>query len=158
MSEKRHPALTALLAPARTPRGGRKETMELIAKVAGGTLVRDLVFLPPHSGIDRRNRVPIAETREGEIATIEAEVDGHIAAYRNVPHRIRLRDDTGFLSVAYFRGHRDMLERMWPVGQRRLVSGEVSMYDGMRQMLHPDHVVDPSRGETLPNIEPIYPL
>ncbi|HWA00760.1 MAG TPA: ATP-dependent DNA helicase RecG [Caulobacterales bacterium] len=158
MDEKPHPARSAYLAPARTPKGGRKETMELIAKVAGGKLVRDLVFLPPHSAIDRRNRVPIAETRDGEIATIEAEVDGHMPGFRNLPYRVRLRDETGFLSVAYFRGHRDMLERMWPIGQRRLVSGEVTMYDGMRQMLHPDHVVDPSRGETLPNVEPIYPL
>ena len=50
---------TALLAPARAPKGARKDTMDLIAKVAGGRLVRDLVFLPPNSAIDRRLRVPI---------------------------------------------------------------------------------------------------
>jgi ATP-dependent DNA helicase RecG len=149
---------TAMLAPARAPKGARRETMELIAKVAGGPLVRDLVFLAPHSAIDRRNRVPIAETQDGEIATIEAEVDGHLPAFRNLPHRIRLRDETGFLSVAYFRGHEDMLKRMWPVGQTRLVSGKVTMFEGMRQMLHPDHVVDPAKGEAPPPVEPIYPL
>jgi ATP-dependent DNA helicase RecG len=148
----------AYLAPARAPRGARRETMELIAKVAGGALSRDLLFLAPHSAIDRRNRVPIAEARDGEIATIEAEVDGHMPGFRNLPYRIRLRDETGFLSVAYFRGKRDMLERMFPIGQTRLVSGAVTMYEGMRQMLHPDHVVDPSRGEAPPNVEPIYPL
>src|SRR5215475_10458957 len=99
------PARAAYLAPARAPKGARRETMELAAKVAGGALVRDLVFLLPHSAIDRRNRVPIAETREGEIATIEADVDGHMPGYRNLPYRIRLRDETGFLSVAYFRGN-----------------------------------------------------
>ena len=28
----------------------------------------------------------------------------------------------------------------------------------MRQMLHPDHVVDPAKGEAPPPVEPIYPL
>jgi ATP-dependent DNA helicase RecG len=152
------PPLAAFLAPARAPKGARKETMELIAKVAGGALVRDLVFLAPNSAIDRRKRVPIADTEDGDIATIEAEVDGHTAAYKNLPHRIRLRDETGFMTVAYFRGHEDMLKRMWPVGQKRLISGKVTFHDGMRQMLHPDHVVDPAKGEAPPPVEPIYPL
>lgn len=146
------------LTPARAPKGARKDTLDLIAKVAGGRLVRDLVFLPPNTAIDRRLRVPIAETSEGDIATIEAEVDAHMPGYKNLPYRIRLRDETGFLTVAYFRGNEEMLKRMWPVGQTRLVSGEIKMYDGMRQMLHPDHVVDPTKGEAPPAVEPIYPL
>jgi ATP-dependent DNA helicase RecG len=162
MSDGTSPAPTAieaaLLTPARAPKGARKETMDLIEKVAGGRLVRDVVFLPPNSAIDRRLRVPIAETNEGDIATIEAEIDGHMAAYKNLPHRIRLRDETGFLTVAYFRGNEEMLKRMWPIGQTRLVSGKIGMYDGMRQMLHPDHVVDPDKGEAPPAVEPVYPL
>jgi len=148
----------ALLSQARLPKGARKDAMTLIAKVAGGDLVRDLVFLPPNAAIDRRLRVPIAETNDGDIATIEAEIDGHMAAYKNLPHRIRLRDESGFLTVAYFRGNEEMLKRMWPVGQTRLVSGKIGMYDGMRQMLHPDHVVDPAKGEAPPAVEPVYPL
>ncbi len=147
-----------LLAPAKAPKGARKETAELIAKVAGGMLVRDLVLLPPHSAIDRRNRVPIDQADDGEIATIEAEVDAHMPGYKNLPYRIRLRDETGFLTVTYFRGHEDMLKRMWPVGQTRLVSGKVTFYDGMRQMQHPDYVVDPAKGEAPPPVEPVYPL
>ena len=74
------------------------------------------------------------------------------------PHRIRLRDESGFLTVTYFRGNEDMLKRMWPIAQTRLVSGVIGMYDGMRQMLHPDHVVDPAKGEAPPAVEPVYPL
>jgi ATP-dependent DNA helicase RecG len=146
---------TALLAPARAPKGARKDTMDLIAKVAGGRLVRDLVFLPPNSAIDRRLRVPIGETEDGDIATIEAEVDGHIPSRRIgsrvLPHKVRLRDETGFLTITYFRGHEDMLNRMWPVGQTRLISGKISIYEGMRQMLHPDYVVDPEKGDAPPH-------
>jgi len=146
------------MAPFKLPRGARREAAELIAKVAGGDLNRDLMFLAPHGAIDRRNRVPIAETAEGEIATIEAEVDKHLGAFRNSPYRIRLRDETGFLTVAYFRARADMMERLWPVGQKRLVSGKIELYNGERQMLHPDHVVDPAKGEAPPPVEPVYPL
>ncbi len=134
--------------------------MDLIAKVAGGPLARDLILLAPHAAIDRRNRVPIAETRPGEIATIEVEVDAHFPAFRNAPYRVRLRDETGFLTASYFRAKPDMMERLWPVGQKRLVSGKVDIYDktGERQMLHPDHVVDPAKGEAPPPVEPVYPL
>ncbi len=150
--------LGLFLTPARAPKGARKDTLDLIAKVAGGRLVRDLVFLPPNAAIDRRLRVPIGETDEGDIATIEAEVDGHMPGYKNLPYRIRLRDESGFLTVAYFRGNEEMLKRMWPVGQTRLVSGEIKFYDGMRQMLHPDYVVDPTKGEAPPAVEPVYSL
>lgn len=158
VSRSTHVAFEALLSPARAPRGARRDTFELIAKVAGGRLVRDLVLLPPNSAIDRRLCVPIADANDGDIVTIEAEVDGHMAAYKGLPHRIRLRDQTGFLTVAYFRGAEEMLKRMWPVGQTRLVSGKVTFHDGMRQMLHPDHVVDPDKGEAPPAVEPVYPL
>ncbi len=150
--------LGLFLTPARAPKGARKDTLDLIAKVAGGRLVRDLVFLPPNAAIDRRLRVPIGETNEGDIATIEAEVDGHMPGFKNLPYRIRLRDESGFLTVAYFRGNEEMLKRMWPVGQTRLVSGEIKFYDGMRQMLHPDYVVDPAKGEAPPAVEPVYSL
>jgi ATP-dependent DNA helicase RecG len=160
MPERPSDPVAALLAPARPLKGVRKDVAELIVKVAGGPLARDLAFLAPHSAIDRRNRVAIADARPGEIATIEAEVDAHIPAFRNAPYRVRLRDETGFLSAAYFRAKPDMLQRLWPIGQKRLISGKVDIYDktGERQMLHPDHVVDPAKGEAPPPIEPVYPL
>ena len=154
--------LDAMLAPARAPKGAKKDTLDLIMKVAGGRLARDLVFLPPHAAIDRRLSVKIGEAQDGEVVTIEAEVDGHMPArkigMKVLPHRVRLRDETGFLTVAYFRGSEDMLARMWPVGQTRLVSGKVTFYEGMRQIVHPDYVVDPAKGEAPPPVEPIYPL
>lgn len=153
------PDLKALLSPAPALKGAKKDTAELIAHVAGGSLARDLLFLMPHAAIDRRNRVPIAETRDGEIATIDVEVDAHLPSFSSrSPYRVRLRDESGFLSVGYFRPRKEMLERMWPVGQRRLVSGKVDHYKGERQILHPDYVVDPEKGDAPPAVEPIYPL
>jgi ATP-dependent DNA helicase RecG len=151
--------LEALLKPPPPLRGARRDTAELIAKVAGGPWARDIALLAPTGAIDRRRRVAIVDAPEGEISTIEAEVDAHVPAFNSkTPYRVRLRDETGFLSIVYFRPNKEMLERLWPVGQTRLVSGKVEIYQGERQMTHPDHVVDPARGEAPPSVEPVYPL
>jgi ATP-dependent DNA helicase RecG len=137
----------------------RKDVALLIEKVAGGVRAKDFAFLAPTGAIDRRNKVTIAETNDGEIATLEVEVDMHLPSVSaKMPYRIRLRDETGFLTVTYFRPKRDMLERLWPVGQTRLISGKVETWQGERQMLHPDHVVDPTTGQAPPDVEPVYPL
>lgn len=162
MTESNAPSqfqLDFLLGAAPSYKGMRPDTAQLIAKVAGGGSVRDLLFLAPIGAIDRRNRVPIAEVCEGEIATIEAEIDSHApGATSKAPYRVRLRDETGFLTIVYFRPRVEMLKRLWPIGQRRCVSGKVEIYNGERQMAHPDYVVDPSRGESPPAVEPVYPL
>lgn len=152
-------AAAALLRPPPWPRGMTKDARALLAKVAGGETIRDLLFLAPTGAIDRRARSVIAETTDGQIATLEAIVDAHLPSYHaKAPYRVRLRDETGFLTVAYFRPNPDMLKRMWPVGQTRIVSGKVETFSGERQMLHPDHVVDPEKGEAPPPVEPVYPL
>ena len=163
MSDGTSPSPTAieaaLLAPARAPKGARKETMDLIAKVAGGHAgarpgvpAAEQRHRPAHARADRRDqrRRHRHHRGGGRWRTCRR--------YKNVPYRIRLRDETGFLTVAYFRGNEEMLKRMWPIGQTRLVSGKIGIYDGMRQMLHPDHVVDPAKGEAPPPVEPVYPL
>lgn len=160
------PTPAAPLTPAKAlqqavawPRGVSKDSRALIEKIAGGVSVRDLLFLAPTGAVDRRNRVAIADSADGMIATIEAEVDVHLPSHNaKSPYRIRLRDETGFLTVAYFRPQIEVMKRMWPVGQRRIVSGKVETYSGERQMLHPDYVVDPSKGEDPPAVEPVYPL
>ncbi len=148
-----------LLQPAPLPRGMRKEIAALVGRVAGGGLARDVVFLMPSGAIDRGDCVPIAEARDGEIATIEAEVEAHLRPHHpRAPYRVRLRDESGFLTIAFFRAREDMAKRMWPVGARRLVSGKVEHFGAERQMLHPDHVVDPATGQAPPRVEPVYPL
>ena len=51
----------------------------------------------------------------------------------------------------------DWLRRTLPAGQRRIVSGRVEIFDGIAQMVHPDHILRPGE-EGLPDYEPVYPL
>src|SRR5262249_40662101 len=58
------------------------------------------------------------------------------------PYRIYTSDETGDLILTYFNARKDYLENLLPIGERRYVSGTVTVYDGMPQMVHPDRVVD----------------
>ncbi|VAV99529.1 ATP-dependent DNA helicase RecG, partial [hydrothermal vent metagenome] len=40
----------------------------------------------------------------------------------------------------------------------RVVSGKVELFDGVAQMVHPDHVLEPRKAGDIPEFEPVYPL
>ncbi|HSI39800.1 MAG TPA: ATP-dependent DNA helicase RecG [Xanthobacteraceae bacterium] len=120
----------------------------------------DLLFHLPSSAIDRRARPTIAETVPDQMATLEVRVDAHRPppAGSRVPYRVQVSDATGDITLAFFRADRTRMERLLPPGETRWVSGVVQFYDGMRQMVHPDRVVDAAGLARLPPIEPLYPL
>ncbi|MEC9310391.1 MAG: DEAD/DEAH box helicase, partial [Pseudomonadota bacterium] len=50
------------------------------------------------------------------------------------------------------------LKKLLPEGRRRIVSGRLELFDGVAQMVHPDHVLPVAEARDLPEFEPIYPL
>ena len=75
-----HDPLTPLFSPLTTLKGVGPTVGALIAKVAGGERVIDLLFHLPESYLDRRQRPTIAQARPGQIATLAVEVVRHRAA------------------------------------------------------------------------------
>ncbi len=148
------PALIApLFAPLTSLRGVGEALSGLIAKVAGGGRVVDLLFHLPDSYIDRRVRRRIRDAAPGEIATLEVEVVGiEPPATRRQPTKVRVTDGTGFAELVYF--NRYPAARL-PVGARVLVSGR---WGEGRQMPHPEFVVPADRAEQMPGVEPVWPL
>lgn len=120
---------------------------------------RDLVFLLPHSGTDRRLCASIRDVLPPCVATVEVEVGNHLPPrQRGRPYRILVRDSQQEFQLVYFHGRGDYLQKLLPTGQKRLVSGKVEVFDSVAQMVHPDHVLRPDEAEALPQFEPVYPL
>ncbi|WP_114967192.1 ATP-dependent DNA helicase RecG [Alkalilacustris brevis] len=120
---------------------------------------RDLLFTLPHSGVDRRRRASIREITPPAVATVEVVVGQHMpASGRGRPYRVQVRDaQTEFLLV-FFHARAEYLKNLLPTGQRRIVSGRVELFDGVAQMVHPEHVLRPEEAGDLPAFEPVYPL
>ncbi len=129
-----------------------------LARLIGGETWLDLIFHLPLSWIDRRNRATIDEVQVGEIATITGTVDKIDHARAKFPARIRLRDDTGFITLAYFHANRQWLEKTFEIGKTIIASGKIGDFLGGRQIVHPDHVLSPDKDDELPEVEPVYPM
>ncbi|RIK97659.1 MAG: ATP-dependent DNA helicase RecG [Proteobacteria bacterium] len=121
----------------------------------------DLLLHLPSSIIDRRARPKIRDAVPGTIVTLEVTVDRHRPpppGRSRAPYVVYASDDTGDVQLAFFRGNRDYLEKLLPVGARRYVSGTAQTFEGTLQIVHPDRVVDEAGFRKLPGIDPVYPL
>ena len=119
----------------------------------------DLLFTLPHSGVDRRRRASIQEVQAPAVCTVEVTIGKHNApAQRGRPYRIMVEDTQTTFQLVFFRAHGDYLRKQLPTGQRRVVSGKIELFDGIGQMVHPDHILTPDEAEDIPLFEPVYPL
>ena len=121
--------------------------------------LRDLLFTLPQSGIDRSPRDTLQGTPPGTVVTVPITVLSHVPArQRGRPHRVLVRDTVQEFFLIYFQAHAEYLKKQLPVGEQRLISGRVDLYDGVYQMAHPDHVVGLGEAQGIPRFEPVYPL
>ena len=150
--------LFPLFAEIRTLSGVGPKLEKLIAKLAGPRLV-DLILDLPVGVIDRSYRPKLARAELGRIATVSVNVlSHHPPRDRKQPYRVTCSDDTGMIELAFFHGQADYLQRMLPVGARRIVSGKIERFRDTLQMTHPDHIVAPEEEAALPLHEPVYAL
>ena len=120
---------------------------------------RDLILTLPQGGVDRRPVRSIRGVALPAVATVEVGVLRHQpVARKGGPARVFVEDAGASFTLVFFHARADWLERTLPVGSRRLVSGRVELFDGMAQMVHPDHILPPGEAVRLPEFEPVYPL
>lgn len=125
----------------------------------GVTRPKDLLFLLPHSGIDRSRRDSVRDVVPPTVLTVEVEVGAHFPPRRKGgPYRVMVRDAAMEWALVFFHARADYLQRQLPTGQRRVVSGKIELFDGIAQMVHPDHILRPEEAADLPGYEPVYPL
>ena len=164
----RPPRLAPLFASARALKGvgPRIEGLlnRLVAPRHQGAHARtvDLLWHLPVGLVDRALIPRIADATVGELATLDVTVTEHRpgGSRRNsrAPYRVLVEDESGALELTYFRADHSFLKRLLPVDSKRIISGRIESYDGSLQMPHPDHVAAADGPDTLPPIEPIYPL
>lgn len=158
----RPPILNPWFADVRSLNGvGDKvaEGLERAFSIRAPGRLRDLLLTPPASLIDRSNRPGIAGAMQGDVATFLVTVGRHTSgSSRSRPYRIRVYDETGEMTLVFFKAYGSTLERQLPEGSQRLISGKVEIYNAEAQMSHPDYVLEPEKADELPSFEPVYPL
>ena len=120
---------------------------------------KDLLFHLPHSVIDRRRVASVQDVRPPTVATVEVTVGRHHKpASKGRPYRVEVEDEKTSFQLVFFHAREDWLRRQLPTGQRRVISGKVELFDGIAQIVHPDHIATPTEIGQIPEFEPVYPL
>ncbi|MBI1239484.1 MAG: ATP-dependent DNA helicase RecG [Alphaproteobacteria bacterium] len=149
--------LFPLFASTRDLQGIGPRLEQLLARVAGPRVV-DLLWHAPAGLIDRRHRPTIAEAVPGTVATIAVTIEIHYPGRGpRQPYRIHATDKTGALSLVFFHGEEKYLKAQFPIGETRLVSGRLELFNDRLQMTHPDYVASPQDEAKIPALEPVYP-
>jgi ATP-dependent DNA helicase RecG len=157
--------LNPLFADLTALKGVGDKVAKLFQKVLGRgaspARVVDLLLRPPVAVVDRRYRCTINQLPEQGVVTVEVVVGQHKPpppGKFNLPYRVTVFDDTGEMTLVYFKAYADSLKSLLPEGERRIISGEISWFRADAQMNHPDYVVTEEAFAALPSIEPVYPL
>ncbi|MGO9699021.1 MAG: ATP-dependent DNA helicase RecG [Xanthobacteraceae bacterium] len=157
--------LNPLFAPLSALPGIGPKLEKLFARLIGRDgeppRIIDLLFHLPTGFVDRRNQPKLSAVPPDTVVTVAVTVDRHRPPPPNrprAPYNIETSDDTNTLTITYFNARKDYLEKLFPEGETRYVSGIATLYDGHLQMLHPDRVVDAAGFAKLPLIDPVYPL
>ena len=136
---------------------GPKSAQALAA--AGIEKPGDLLMGLPNTGVDRSRRDSVKEVIAPAVATVEVLVGDHYPPQtRGRPYRVFVTDAHSSFQLVFFHARGDYLQRLLPTGQRRVVSGKVEVFDGIAQIVHPDHVLRPDEAAQIPAFEPVYPL
>ena len=156
--------LDPLFAPAGSLPGIGPKNAKLFDRLldkSRGSRVIDVLFHLPQSTVDRRARPKIRDAVPGSIVTVEAVVTEHRepgSARSRAPFKVLIEDDTGDVELVFFLANHEWVRSKLPIGARRWISGKLELWDGRRQIVHPDRVRDADELARLPAVEPVYGL
>ncbi len=152
-------ALDPLFRPLTVLPGVGPKNAKLFENLIGGPKIIDLLWHKPIDFIDRSHSPKVADAEGGKIVTLEVTVQKHFPApKRSLPYKVWCTDDTAAINLVFFNANKDWIEKQLPLNQKIIISGRIEMYQGNRQMTHPDYIVKPENRDTIEKIEPIYPL
>ena len=126
---------------------------------AAGPRVLDLLFHLPERYVDRQRVTRLADAADGDVATVPLLVEG-VVAPRNPsqPWVVKATSERAMIDLVYFLRARwvgPWLQRAFPEGAARTVSGRVRRYGPRWQMDAPEFVSPP---DAIPEIQPVWPL
>lgn len=126
--------------------------------------IRDVLFHAPMRYDDRRVVHVIADVSVGVIATLRVRIVEHVPPKirvskrgRPLPYRVIAEDDTGSVQCIFYHARGDYLTKSMPVGETRIISGRIDIYDGAFSITHPDFIVPESRAHEVLRIQSVYP-
>jgi ATP-dependent DNA helicase RecG len=112
----------------------------LLLEKKGVKTIEDLLYFIPRRYEDRRSVKKIPSLIIGQKETIVGFVvqSGMKMYGKRRIHEVLINDDHGTLTAKWFKGNQSYLKKTFTIGQRVIMTGEVSRYLLGQEMIHPD--------------------
>jgi ATP-dependent DNA helicase RecG len=123
--------------------------------------VVDVLLHVPVGAVDRSLRPSILQAPWGEVVTLKVVVEAHrppAPGRAKAPYKVLVADDTADIELVFFNGREPQIRSMLPEGATRWISGRLELFDGLRQMTHPDRILTAEQFAQMPTVEPVYPM
>jgi ATP-dependent DNA helicase RecG len=150
--------LFPLFADLETLEGVGPKTAQIMEQT-GIENPRDVLFGLPYAVVDRRRRDTIQGADLPTTLTVEVTVGTHRPSRnKGGAYRVHVEDAQADFQLVFFHARGDYLKKVLPQGSRRVISGKLELFDGMAQMVHPDHILPVEQAGEIPEFEPVYHL
>ena len=103
----------------------------LVGRPSHPARVLDLVFHLPTAVVDRSTRAKIRDAPRDQVVTLEGRVREHVVpTSTKAPFKAVIEDETGDVTLVFFRNNARWVEKALPIGTTRWVSGRLELWDG----------------------------
>lgn len=125
--------------------------------------ISDLLWHFPNSIIHRKLYPSIYDLKEGDAAILKVTVQDIDSKdkknfSRRKPFKIYCGNSTGKVSLVYFNYHPQYILNWAKVGAELIVIGKIEVFNGIKQIAHPEIIPLNKVGSSISKDEPVYPL
>jgi len=151
---------TRLQTPIDYLKGVGPSRAEVLRKELGISTYQDLINLFPNRYIDRTRFYKIAQLQPSKAYV---QIVGQITGFKELGQKrgkrlvATFRDETGFIELVWFRGHKWLREQL-KTHTDYVIFGKLNLFNGVFSMPHPDIELKTDYDKSLSKaIQPIYP-
>ena len=119
----------------------------------------DLLLTLPISGIKRELVDTVFMYPSGRYVVVEVTIVRHQPGRsKQTAYKVIVQDKEVSFNLVFFHARKDHLNKVLPVGEKRIISGKLELFDGIQQVVHPDYIIQPSEKIEIKRFQAIYPL
>jgi ATP-dependent DNA helicase RecG len=151
--------LNPLFAALTDLKGVGPQLAKPLARLGLERVIDALCHLP--TGLITREPVKsLEEARAGQTIIVDVTAQDYKAGRTpRAPFGVDAFDDAGeHVRLVYFGRTAGLARKMFPLGEKRRISGRLDFFGEMRQIVHPDQVVEIGEEAAIAVHEPVYPL
>jgi len=119
---------------------------------------KDLLFHLPNKFIFRKPVSTISEINFPETIIAEVEIKKYLLAKSFGPSKVLVNAKNFSFFITFFKTKSSFIKSRLPLGERRVVSGKLELFEKDYQMIHPEYILKTEQKDDIRVYDPAYPL